>query len=120
MARYMVLIYVPSDRDPSPAEMEADMPRWLAYTESLKDAGVFVAGDPLHGVETATTVRERGGELQVTDGPFADTKEWLGGYYILDCPDLDTALAHAGRIPSAAYGSTEVRPIAEMPVASEA
>jgi hypothetical protein len=72
---------------------------------------VFVAGDALERPDVATTVRERGGETQFTDGPFAETKEFLAGYYLLDCPDLDTALEHASRMPNVAYGSTEVRPV---------
>ena len=71
----------------------------------------MVAGDPLEPTATATTVRVRGGKTESTDGPFAETKEQLGGYYILDCKDLDEAIAYAARIPTAAFGSVEVRPI---------
>jgi hypothetical protein len=110
MPQYMLLLYSPPD-GASPEEMAAEMPRWMEYTQSLKDAGQFVAGDPLQGVDVATTVRVRDGETQITDGPFAETKEFLGGYYVLDCPDLDTALAHAARVPNVHYGSIEVRPI---------
>jgi hypothetical protein len=122
MARYMMLIYVPSGPMPesTPEEAAAQHAQWDAYTESLRDAGVWMAGDQLADLDTATTVRERGGELQITDGPFAETKEWLAGFYMIDCPDLDTALKHAARIPSATYGSTEVRPIVEVPAAAQA
>ncbi len=114
MPQYMLLIYGPTDGGPSPEEMAADMPRWYEYTQGLKDAGVHVAGDALHGVDAATTVRVRDGQSQITDGPFAETKEFLGGYYIIDVPDLDTALAHAERVPGAYYGSIEVRPVLDL------
>jgi hypothetical protein len=109
--QYMLLIYGPADGGPSPEELAAAMPRWDAYTQSLKDAGLYVAGDALQGVDVATTVRVRDGETQITDGPFAETKELLGGYYLLDAPDLDTVLKHAARVPNVHYGSVEVRPI---------
>jgi hypothetical protein len=114
MPQYMLLIYGPAEGGPSPEQLAAEMPKWYEYTESLKRAGLHVAGDPLHGADAATTVRVRDGETQITDGPFAETKEILGGYYILDAPDLDTALAHAGRVPNVSYGSIEVRPIMDM------
>jgi len=122
MPQYMLLIYGPSDRTPTPEEMAAEMPRWNAYTEALQDAGVMKAGDALHPPDSATTVRVRDGETQVTDGPFAETKETLGGYYLIDVPDLDTALKHAARMPNIAYGSVEVRPIVDfsaMPAAED-
>jgi hypothetical protein len=111
MSQYMLLIYNPVEGRPSPEELAAEMPRWGQYTESLKEAGVYLAGDALQGADVATTVRQRGGETQITDGPFAETKEILGGYYVLECPDLDSALEHAARMPSISYGSVEVRPI---------
>ena len=114
MPKYMLLIYGPGEGRPSPEEMQAEMPRWFEYTKSLEDAGALVAGDPLHGTDAATTVRVRDGETQVTDGPFAETKEVLGGYYVIDCPDLDTALGHAARVPNVGYGSIEVRPVMDM------
>ena len=75
-------------------------PRLDAYTESLTDAGVFVARRCARAADVATTVRERDGQTQFTDGPFAETKEFLAGYYLIDCPDLDTALEHASRMPN--------------------
>ena len=114
MPQYMLLIYGPSDRSPTPEEMAAEMPRWAEYTEGLEKAGIMRAGDALHGADTATTVRVRDGETQVTDGPFAETKETLGGYYVIECPDLDTALKHAARMPNIAYGSVEVRPVIDF------
>ena len=77
----------------------------------MKEADVFVANDGLAPPESATTVRVRDGETQITDGPFAETKEHLGGYYLIECADLDAALEWAARIPSSAYGSVEVRPL---------
>ena len=89
----------------------AEMPLWDEVNASLRDAGVLVAHAPLHSVESATTVRVRGDETELTDGPFAVTKEVLAGYYVLDCADLDVAIRHASRLPWARYGSVEVRPI---------
>ncbi len=114
MPQYMLLIYGPSDRPPSPEEMAAEMPRWNAYTEALQDAGIMRAGDALHPADSATTVRVRDGETQVTDGPFAETKETLGGYYLIEVPDLDTALKYAARMPNITYGSVEVRPVVDF------
>jgi hypothetical protein len=114
MPQYLMLIYRDSDAPP-PSEMPEMHPRWMAYTQSLKDAGLFIAGDALEGVETATTVRERDGQVTVTDGPFAETKEILGGYYLVDAPDLDTVLEHAKNAPNVAWGSLEVRPIMALP-----
>jgi hypothetical protein len=111
MPQYMLLIYTPTEGGPSPEEMQAEFPRWMEYTEDLQKAGVMVAGDALQGGETATTVRVRDGETVLSDGPFAETKELLGGYYIVDVPDLDEALRWAAKIPSAPYGSVEVRPV---------
>jgi hypothetical protein len=87
---------------------------WLELNDSLREAGLLVANGRLHGVASATTVRVRDGETELTDGPFAVTKEVLAGYYVLDCGDLDEALKQAARLPLARYGSVEVRPI--MPV----
>jgi hypothetical protein len=106
-----MLLYMPAEGRPTPEESAAEMPKWAAYTQELKDKGVFVAGEALEPIEVATTVRARDGELQVTDGPFAETREFLGGFYMVDVPDLDTALEYAGRIPNVHYGSVEVRPI---------
>ena len=111
MPQYMLLIYSPTEAGMSPEEMQAEFPRWAEYTQNLQDAGILVAGDALQGAETATTVRVRDGETLLTDGPFADTKELLGGYYILDVPDLDAALKWAAKMPNIAYGSVEVRPV---------
>jgi hypothetical protein len=114
MPQYMMLIYNPVDSQLSPEEMAAQSARWGEYTESLQSAGLFVGGDGLQGVDVATTVRVRDGETQITDGPFAETKEFLAGYYLLESPDLDTILAHADRVPNITYGSVEIRPILDQ------
>jgi hypothetical protein len=107
----MLLLYAPEVDDAERAERWAEMPLWDEVNASLQEAGVLVKNGPLHDVATATTVRVRGEETELTDGPFAVTKEVLVGYYVLDCADLDQAVRHAGRLPVARYGSVEVRPI---------
>jgi hypothetical protein len=111
MPQYMLLIYNPSDTSMTPEQMAEMGPRWDAFTKRLTDAGAFVAGDALERADVATTVRERDGQTQFTDGPFAETKEFLAGYYLVDCPDLDTALEHATHMPNIGFGSVEVRPV---------
>jgi hypothetical protein len=89
---------------------------YMAYTQALHDAGVFVAGSQLAPSTTATTVRvATDGKTSVLDGPYAETKEQLGGYYLIDVPDLDAAISWAARCPGAAYGSIEVRPLVAVP-----
>ena len=83
----------------------------MAYSQALKDANVWVASNRLRPISAATTVRIRDGQTKVVDGPFAETKEQLGGYYMIDVPDLDAALDWAKRCPAARYGTVEVRPI---------
>lgn len=114
--RYMLLIYGCERPAPGSAEQYEKVGAVRAFTEKCRVDGVFLAADPLHTVETATTVRVRDGEAMVTDGPFAETVEQLGGYFVLDCGDLDEALAYAAACPMAAEGSVEVRPIMELPV----
>ena len=84
---------------------------YMAYTQALRDAKVLVASNRLRPTSAATTMRITDGKTKVLDGPFAETKEQLGGYYVLDVPDLDAALSWAGRCPGAHYGTVEVRPI---------
>jgi len=115
MPQYMLLIYSPTDSSPSPDEIAAEMPKWFAYTTALQESGALVAGDALEATDTATTVRVRDGETLISDGPFAETKEGLGGYYLVDVPDLDAALQWAAKIPNGGYGSVEVRPVAVFP-----
>lgn len=90
---------------------EVDMPAWQAYFGALGQAGVIVSAARLNKIETATTVRIRAGERIVEDGPFADTRERLGGYVVIDVADLDSALDWATRCPGAKEGSVEVRPV---------
>ena len=90
-----------------------------AVTDDMRQSGAYVAGAPLQPTATATTVRERNGERLVTDGPFAETKEQLGGYYLIEAESIDQALDWAAKIPSARIGSIEVRPVADMTGAGE-
>jgi hypothetical protein len=93
------------------AEKEQYWGAWAAYTKALRDAGVMVSGHGLQPPTTSTTVRLRDGKRQVQDGPFADTKEQLGGYYVIEVANLDAALEWAVKCPAAAYAAVEVRPI---------
>ena len=114
--KYALLIYGAPDAGPqTEEEVMAEMPQWFAYTEELNQAGANLGGEALQMPDTATTVRVRDGERITTDGPFAETKEILGGFYLIDAADLDEALGWAEKIPSAPYGSVEVRPIMEIP-----
>lgn len=110
--RYAILNYVPAanhaDRKP---ENDPDGPAWGAYTRSLMEAGIMVGGGALLSSHTATTVRLRDGTRDLHDGPYAETKEQLGGFYIIEVPDLDTALEWAARNPAASTGAVEVRPL---------
>jgi len=117
MAKYMLLLYVPPEARGAEARESgaaATLDDWFAYTDELEQAGAFVASDALQPIDAATTVRVRDAETLITDGPFAETKEMLGGYYLIDVPDLDAALAWAAKVPNAPYGSVEVRPIMEF------
>jgi len=111
--QYLCLIYSDDAAGPQPGtpEFAALMQGYGEFTESVKNSGKLVSGDALQPVSTATTVTLENGKLEVTDGPFAETKETLGGYYLLDCESLDDAIEHASRIPTAAYGRIEIRPI---------
>jgi len=115
--QYMILIY----DDPavlgamSADERQAFMGEYFAYSEGLRQAGVYVDGAPLESAQAATTVRLRDGKQLISDGPFAETREVLGGYYVIECDTLDAALDHAGRCPSARIGSIEVRPVMVIP-----
>jgi hypothetical protein len=111
MPQYMLLIYNPADVEPTPEQMREMGPRWDAFTESLRDAGAFVGGDALERADVATTVRERDGQTQFTDGPFAETKEFLAGYYLVDCETRERAIELAAMIPDAAFNAMEVRPV---------
>ena len=111
MPQYLLLIYSPAEMRPSPDDMAAEMPKWNTYTEELIASGAMVGGNALERIDTATTVRVRDGETLISDGPFAETKEALGGYYLIDVADLDAALGWAAKVPNVGYGSIEVRPV---------
>jgi hypothetical protein len=113
--RYLLLIYSDPALGPQlgTPELDAQRLRWNAYTEALQASGNMLAGDALQGAETATSVRVRGGQQLTTDGPFAETKEILGGFYMIDVDDLDQALALAAKMPNIEYGTVEVRPVLE-------
>jgi hypothetical protein len=111
--QFMLLIYDEEQtwRGMSEEERNAVTGEYSAYTEQLREAGAYVAGDALQPIGTATTVRVRDGEQLLTDGPFAETKETLGGYYLVDVDSIDDAIQWAAKIPSARFGSIEVRPV---------
>ena len=114
--RYLLLIYeVDRTGQPSPEEAMAQNMRYAAFTQEVRERGLFRAGEALEPTNTATTVRVRDGRALVTDGPFAETKEFLGGFYLLECRDLDEAIELAKRIPAVERGSIEIRPIWELP-----
>ena len=113
--RYVLLIYSEeSTGAPDPAEVEQVMNEYWAYSRAVDEARVSQAGEALEPSATATTVRVKDGERVVTDGPFAETREVLGGFYLIDVPDLDAALDWAARCPGAKWGSIEVRPVMEF------
>jgi hypothetical protein len=114
--KYLCLIYDEEKKLGAMSKNESDafMGEYFAFTEGIRKSGHFVAGEALQPVQTATTIRVRNGKLSTTDGPFAETKEQLGGYYLIDAKDLNDALQVASKIPSARLGSVEVRPIQEF------
>lgn len=114
--KYLCLIY--SDESQwaamSEAQVNAVLGEYFAFTDEIKTSGHLLGGNSLLPTTAATTVRVRHGKLSATDGPFAETKEQLGGYYLIEAPDLNDAIRVAGRIPGARHGSVEVRPIEEF------
>ena len=114
--RYLLLIYTDEGRDAAldAHTAQAMMAAYQVYTQDVQAAGVYLGGDALRPVASATSVRVRDGKTLATDGPFAETKEQLGGFYMLECKDLDEALGWAARIPAAATGTIEVRPVMEF------
>jgi len=111
--RYLCLIYDEEAKMATMSKSDADafMGEYFAFTEDIKKSGHYVGGEALQPVHTATTVRVRNGKMSTTDGPFAETKEQLGGYYLIEARDLNDALQVAAKIPSVRSGSVEVRPI---------
>jgi hypothetical protein len=107
--RYMILIYGDEKKwaDATPEQGAEVMSAYMAYTNALRASGAYIGGEPLHPTQTATTIRG----TEVSDGPYAETKEQLGGYYLIDVPNLDSAIEWGKRCPAARYGSVEVRPV---------
>lgn len=114
--RYLLMIYTPEPTtEPSQEEAAAEMAAYGAFSQEVNDRGVMRGGEALQPTSSATTVRVRDGDTIVQDGPYAETKEALGGYYLLECRDLDEAIELAAKIPGAKHGAIEVRPIWELP-----
>lgn len=111
--QYILLIYgdETGGGPASPEAMAKSMQEWGDYTQYLKDQGYHLGGEALHPTHDATTVRVRDGKTITTDGPFAETKEQLGGYYVIDCPSLDEAIEASEKMPVGPWGSVEIRPI---------
>ena len=114
--RYLLLIYgnEQASMEATEEEMQANMDAYNAFAKEVSEAGVMLGGEALHPSNTATTVRVRNGQTASTDGPFAETKEQLGGYYMVNCDNLDEAIKWAAKIPGAKHGSIEVRPVWEF------
>jgi hypothetical protein len=119
--RYLLLIYTAEASEPPPPDVrESEMKAYGAFTEDIRKRGLMQAGEALEPTTTATTVRVQDGRTVTTDGPYAETKEALGGFYLVDARDLDEAIELAARIPAAKHGAIEVRPIWEQAAALEA
>ena len=118
--RYALLIYANEQDWASQTEEQSQAvnQEYMAFTKDIIDRGLMKGGEALQATATATTVRVRDGETLTTDGPFAETKEQLGGFYLVDCKDLDEAIEIAARIPDVRRGSIEVRPIMEIDMPS--
>jgi hypothetical protein len=114
--KYLCLIYENEKHweTMSPADSEAIMNEYFTFTEGIRRSGQYVAGEALQPTQTATTVKVRNGKVSTTDGPFAETKEQLGGFYLIEAKDLNEAIQVAGKIPSARLGSIEVRPVVDF------
>jgi hypothetical protein len=110
--RYLLLLYGDESQwfDASPEDIQRDMEAYGAFGEEVTQSGAFISGEGLEASSAATTVRVRDGEAVLTDGPFAETREQLGGFYLLECRDLDEAVAWAKKIPAVYSGSIEIRP----------
>ncbi len=116
--KYICLIYSSEEgiEHATAEDIQAEIGEYMAYGQTIEQAGVATGlGEALLPSATATTVRMRDGKTLTTDGPFAETKEQLGGFYILDCEDIDQAIKYAALIPGAKYGCVEIRPLMEIP-----
>lgn len=110
--KYLLLIY---EAEIAGSELPPDeMQKWFDVTAEMQKEGIMIAGDALQPTPMATTVRQRNGRTVTSDGPFAETREQLGGYYLIDVPDLDAAVRWAGKMPNVGRGSIEVRPVMEF------
>jgi hypothetical protein len=111
--KYMLLIYANASEAPeyTPEQQQAAAKAWYTVVEEMKSAGVWLGNNGLSPVGDAKTIRIRGGKTLTTDGPFAETKEQLSGYYLVDCKDFDEAISWAEKVPGAHFGSIEVRPL---------
>jgi hypothetical protein len=112
--KYMLLIYTDPDARTDPTRTQKMADEYVTFTQEIIESGELQAGDRLHDVDSATTVRVRNGGANATDGPFVETKEFLGGYYIVDVKDLDRAVELAAKIPDSRTGAVEVRPVWDM------
>ena len=114
--KYLCLIYDDESKwgTMPQAEAEAMMGEYFAFTEGIKQSGHYIGGEALQPTQTATSVRVRSGKISTTDGPFAETKEQLGGYYLINAKDLNVAIQVASKIPSSRSGTIEIRPIQEF------
>jgi hypothetical protein len=114
--QYLLLLHASENgwESMTPEQQQQGYAAYMAYTEALKKAGAYVGSNRLRPVSTATTVKVTNGKQEVLDGPYADSKEQLGGYYLIDAPDLDAAIAWAARCPGASHGTIEVRPVWTM------
>ena len=115
--QYLLLIYAADGAGPQPGDDDFSgyINGYFELTQEMQNNGVYEGGQALESASTATSVRVRDGQSLVSDGPFAETKEVLGGFYLLNCKDLDEALAYAAKIPTAEHGTIEVRPIMDIP-----
>jgi hypothetical protein len=111
--KYALLIYAPPEGAEGAKSIDGVYDSWLDYTVALRESGALLGAEQLDQVDTATSVSLQGGERLLTDGPFMETKEHLGGFYLIDVPDLDTALDWAAKMPIMRYGTVEVRPVGE-------
>jgi hypothetical protein len=111
--KYMFLLYGDESRwaEVTPEELQEVMQAYEAFSQEVTEAGALVSGEPLETTNAATTVRVRDGEPVVSDGPFAETREQLGGFYVLECRDLDEAVRWASKIPAVTEGAVEIRPV---------
>ena len=118
--KYALLIYASEQEwaNQTEEESQAQFQEYMAFTKDIVDRGIYQGGEALQPIATATTVRVRDGETLTTDGPFAETKDQLGGFYLVDCKDLDQAIEVAARIPDVRRGSIEIRPVMEVDMPS--